>query len=50
MRMASLTGRIQIVEGSVLGMLEDYRALICFSGGADLAWPVGELRRMAPRE
>jgi hypothetical protein len=34
---ASLTGEIQIVEATVLGMLDDYRALIRFSGGADLA-------------
>jgi hypothetical protein len=35
--MASLTGEIQIVEATVLGMLDDYRALIRLSGGADLA-------------
>jgi hypothetical protein len=50
MRMAPLTGEIQIVEARVLGMLGDYRALICFSGRADLAWPVGDLTRMPPRE
>jgi hypothetical protein len=50
MRMAPLTGEIQIVEARVLGMLDDYRALIGFSGGADLAWPVGDLTRMPPRE
>jgi hypothetical protein len=49
MRMARLTEEIQIVEAAVLGMLDDYRALIRFSGGADLAWPVGDLTRMPPR-
>lgn len=43
-------GEVQIVEATVLGMLDDYRVLICFSGGADVAWPVGDLTRMAPRE
>jgi len=50
MRIAPLTGEIQIVEPTVLGMLDDYRALIRFSGGADLAWPIGDLTRTAPRE
>jgi hypothetical protein len=49
MRLAPLTGEIQIVEATVLGMLDDYRALIRFSGGADLAWPVDDLTRMPPR-
>jgi hypothetical protein len=31
--MASLIGEIQIVEATVLGMLDDDRALIGFSGG-----------------
>jgi hypothetical protein len=50
MRVARLTSRIQIVEATVLGMLDDYRALIGFSGGADLAWPIGDLTRMPSRE
>jgi hypothetical protein len=49
MRLAPLTGEIQIVEATVLGMVDDYRALIRFPGGADLAWPVGDLTRMPPR-
>jgi len=48
--MASLTGEIQIVEVTVLGMLDDDRALISFSRGADLAPPGGDLTRMAPCE
>lgn len=48
--MAPVTGEIQIVEATVLDMLDDYRALIRFSGGADLAWPIGDLTRMPPRE
>jgi hypothetical protein len=50
MRMARLTGEIQIVEATVLGMLDDYGALIRFSGDADLAWPIGDLTRMPSRE
>ncbi|MEA2234820.1 MAG: hypothetical protein QOD83_4636 [Solirubrobacteraceae bacterium] len=50
MRMAPLTRRIQIVEATVLGMLDDYWVLIGFSGGGDLARPIGDLTRMPPRE
>ena len=50
MRMAPLTAEIQIVEAMVLGMLDDFRALIGFSCDADLAWPIGDLTRMPPRE
>lgn len=49
MRMAPMTGEIQIVEATVLVMLDDFRALIRFSGGADLAWPIGDPTRMPPR-
>ncbi len=49
MRMAPLTGEIEIVEATVLGMLDDYRALIRFPSGTDLAWPVSDLTRMPPR-
>jgi hypothetical protein len=31
-------------------MLDDYWALIGFSSGGDLAWPIGDLTRMPPRE
>ena len=48
MRLAPLTGEIQIVEAKVLWMLDDYRALIRFPGGSDLAWPVSDLTRMPP--
>lgn len=48
--MASLTGEIQSVAATVLGMLDGYRALIGFLGRADLAWRVGDVTRMAPCE
>jgi hypothetical protein len=50
MGMAPLIGKMQIVEATVLGRLDDHRAPIRFSGGADLAWPIGDLTRTAPRE
>ncbi|MDX6721113.1 MAG: hypothetical protein QOJ63_3367 [Solirubrobacteraceae bacterium] len=50
MRMAPLISEIQIIEATMLGLLDDYWALIGFSGGAGLAWPIGDLTRMSPRE
>ncbi|MGH2898530.1 MAG: hypothetical protein ACRDMZ_07635 [Solirubrobacteraceae bacterium] len=51
MRVAPLTGEIQIVEATVLGMIDDYQAVIRFSGSdRQFPWPVGDLTRMPPRE
>jgi hypothetical protein len=51
MRLAPLTGEIQIVEATVLGMIDDYQAVIRFPGNdREFSWPVGDLTRMPPRE
>lgn len=50
MRVAPLTGEIQIVEATVVGMIDDYQAVIRFRGNdRDFSWPVGDLTRMPPR-
>jgi hypothetical protein len=46
MRVAPLTGDIQIVPARVLGMIDDYRALIQFGGGQELAISVDDLTPM----
>ena len=46
MRQAPLTGDIQIIEATVVGMLDDYRALIRFGGGEELAISVDDLTPM----
>jgi hypothetical protein len=51
MRLAPLTGDIQIVEATVVGMIDEYQAVIKFAGGdKEIAWPVGDLTRMPSRE
>jgi hypothetical protein len=51
MRLAPLTGEIQIVEATVLGMIDDYQAVIRFPGNdKEFSWPVGDLTRMPPRQ
>lgn len=50
MRLAPLTGEIQIVEATVVGMIDEYQAVIRFAGNErDFSWPVGDLTRMPPR-
>lgn len=48
MRMAPITGDIQIIEATVLGMVDEYQVVVRFAGGTDLTLPVGELTRMPP--
>jgi hypothetical protein len=49
MRLAPLTGEIQIVEATVVGMIDDYQAVIRFPGNdREFNWPVGDLTRMPP--
>lgn len=49
MRVAPLTGDIQIIEATVLGMVDDYQVVVRFGGGSDLTLPVGDVTRMPPR-
>lgn len=49
MRVAPLTGDIQIIEATVVGMVDDYQVVVRFPGGKDLTLPIGEVTRMPPR-
>ena len=49
MRMAPVTGDIQIIEAGVVGMVDEYQVVVRFPGGTDLTLPVGEVTRMPPR-
>jgi hypothetical protein len=49
MRLAPLTGDIQIIEATVLGMVDEYQVVVRFPGGSDLTLPVDEVTRMPPR-
>jgi hypothetical protein len=49
MRMAPMTGDIQIIEAKVVGMVDEYQVVVRFPGGTDLTLPVGEVTRMPPR-
>ena len=49
MRMAPVTGDIQIIEATVVGMVDEYQVVVRFGGGTDLTLPVGEVTRMPRR-
>jgi hypothetical protein len=49
MRMAPVTGDIQIIEATVVGMVDEYQVVVHFPGGTDLTLPVGEVTRMPRR-
>ncbi len=49
MRMAPITGDIQIIEATVVGMVDEYQVVVRFPGGTDLTLPVGDVTRMPPR-
>jgi hypothetical protein len=49
MRLAPITGDIQIIEARVLGMVDEYQVVVRFPGGTDITLPVGEVTRMPPR-
>lgn len=49
MRLAPITGDIQIIEATVVGMVDDYQVVVSFPGGSELTLPVGEVTRMPPK-
>jgi hypothetical protein len=49
MRVAPLTGDIQIIEATVVGMVDEYQVVVRFPGGTDLTLPVGDVTRMPPK-
>jgi len=46
LRMHGLTGEIQIIPATVLGVIDEYQVMLRFAGGEDLAWPVSDLTPM----
>jgi hypothetical protein len=46
LRMHGLTGEIQIIEATVLGVIDDYQVMLGFQGGEEMAYPVSDLTPM----
>ena len=49
MRMAPVSGDIQIIEATVVGMVDDYQVVVHFPGGTDLTLPGGAVTRRPRR-
>jgi hypothetical protein len=46
--MHGLTGDIQIIPATVLGMIDEYQVMLRFGGGEELAYPIADLTPMPP--
>ncbi|MEA2154666.1 MAG: hypothetical protein QOE11_806 [Solirubrobacteraceae bacterium] len=54
LRMHGLTGDIQIIPATVVGVIDDYQVVLRFGSGEELTYPVSDLTPMpaggAPQE
>jgi hypothetical protein len=48
MRVAPLSGDIQIIPATVVGMVDEYQVVIRFGGGEPLTIPVADVTPMPP--
>jgi hypothetical protein len=46
LRMHGLTGEIQIIPATVVGVIDDYQVVVRFAGGDEFAYPVSDLTPM----
>lgn len=49
LRMHGLTGEIQIIPATVLGVIDEYQVMLQFAGGEEMAYPVADLTSMPAR-
>jgi len=49
LRLNPASDEIQIMEAVVVGMVDEYQAVIRFGGGQELTWPVSDLTPLPPR-
>lgn len=49
LRMHGLTGEIQIIPATVLGVIDEYQVMLQFAGGEEMAYPVSDLTPMPAR-
>jgi|AntDryMetagUQ255_1029468.scaffolds.fasta_scaffold00292_2 hypothetical protein len=46
LRVHGLTGDIQIIPATVLGVIDEYQVMLRFAGGEEMAYPIGDLTSM----
>jgi hypothetical protein len=49
LRMHGLTGEIQIIPATVLGVIDEYQVMLRFGGGEERAHPISDLTPMPER-
>jgi hypothetical protein len=49
LRVHGLTGEIQIIPATVLGVIDEYQVMLRFTGGEELAYPISDLTAMPER-
>jgi hypothetical protein len=46
LRMHGLTGEIQIIPATVVGVIDEYQVVLRFMGGEELSYPISDLTPM----
>ena len=49
LRMHGLTGEIQIIPATVLGVIDEYQVVLKFAGGEEMSYPISDLTSMPAR-
>ena len=50
LRVHGLTGEIQIIPATVVGVIDEYQVMLRFTGGDELAYPVSDLTSIPERD
>jgi hypothetical protein len=49
LRMHGLTGDIQIIPATIIGVIDDYQVVLKFDGGEEMSYPISDLTSMPAR-
>ena len=49
LRMHGLTGEIQIIPATIIGVVDEYQVVLQFDGGEELQYPISDLTPMPTR-
>jgi hypothetical protein len=49
LRMHGLTGEIQIIPATIVGVIDEYQVVLKFAGGEEMSYPIADLTSMPSR-
>ena len=49
LRMHGLTGEIQIIPATIIGVIDEYQVVLKFAGGEEMSYPISDLTSMPAR-